>query len=243
MGQYLKLTSDGLNYIFDPNIKDFYIDPNLDKEFVEVYQKMGHQTMIDGSGCYLLWHLIRETANLENGAILEVGTFKGGSGSLISKSARQHGINNKIYLCDTFSGTVKAGEKDNYFKDGELSQPSIDLVRNLLSDFKLNDVEVIKGIFPEESCDKVKDDKFRFCHIDVDIYQSAKDTLDWVWPKMVQGGIVLFDDYNCHNCAGITSLVNEELTNDDRFFYTSPQILNLYKIRAGAEIGALFIKK
>jgi O-methyltransferase len=243
MGQYLKLTSDGLNYIFDPNIKDFYIDPNLDKEFVEVYQKMGHQTMIDDSGCYLLWHLIRETANLENGAILEVGTFKGGSGSLISKSARQHGINNKIYLCDTFSGTVKAGEKDNYFKDGELSQPSIDLVRNLLSDFKLNDVEVIKGIFPEESCDKVKDDKFRFCHIDVDIYQSAKDTLDWVWPKMVQGGIVLFDDYNCHNCAGITSLVNEELTNDDRFFYTSPQILNLYKIRAGAEIGALFIKK
>ena len=60
---------------------------------------------------------------------------------------------------------------------------------------------------------------------------------------MVQGGIVLFDDYNCHDCAGITTLVQEESANDDRFFYTSPQILNLYKIRAGAEIGALFIKK
>ena len=41
----------------------------------------------------------------------------------------------------------------------------------------------------------VADRRFRLAHIDVDVYQSAADVLDWVWPRLSPGGVVVFDDY------------------------------------------------
>ena len=43
--------------------------------------------------------------------------------------------------------------------------------------------------------------RFRFCDIDVDVFQSAKDILDWIWPRMVIGGVVVYDDYGFKGCA------------------------------------------
>jgi hypothetical protein len=32
---------------------------------------------------------------------------------------------------------------------------------------------------------------FRLCHCDVDVYESAKGVLDWVWPRLSPGGVVV----------------------------------------------------
>ncbi len=71
-------------------------------------------------------------------------------------------------------------------------------------------------MFPEETSMLVTDGKFRFCHIDVDVYQSAKDVVEWLWPKLVLGGIIVFDDYGFQTCSGITRFVNEERSKRDR---------------------------
>ena len=31
------------------------------------------------------------------------------------------------------------------------------------------------------------------CHIDVDVYQSARDTVEWVEPRLTSGGAIVFD--------------------------------------------------
>jgi O-methyltransferase len=55
-----------------------------------------------------------------------------------------------------------------------------------------------------------------FCHIDVDVYQSAKDIVDWIWDKLVVGGIIVFDDYGFPTCTGVTKYVNEQDGKPDR---------------------------
>jgi O-methyltransferase len=61
--------------------------------------------------------------------------------------------------------------------------------------------------------------RFRFCHIDVDVYESAKGILSWIWPRMVTGGIVVYDDYGFRECEGIALHVNEQLHEIDRLIF------------------------
>jgi len=42
------------------------------------------------------------------------------------------------------------------------------------------------------------------------VYQSAKDIVDWLWPHLVEGGVVVYGDYGYRTCAGVTRFVNEE---------------------------------
>ncbi|MFZ0394766.1 MAG: TylF/MycF/NovP-related O-methyltransferase [Terracidiphilus sp.] len=52
-------------------------------------------------------------------------------------------------------------------------------------------------------------------HIDVGVYQSAKDVLHFVWPRIEFGGVVVFDDYGFETCSGIPTLIAELLTDTD----------------------------
>jgi O-methyltransferase len=40
--------------------------------------------------------------------------------------------------------------------------------------------------------------------------------VDWIWDKMVPGGIIVYDDYGFDGCQGITNCVEEQRLCDDR---------------------------
>jgi O-methyltransferase len=50
----------------------------------------------------------------------------------------------------------------------------------------------------------------------VDVYQSAKDVLEWCWSRLSPGGVVLFDDYGFPACPGVRQLVDEQYGRSDR---------------------------
>ena len=186
-----------------------------DDSFNNIYQIIKNYTMVEKYRCYGLWQLVKETAKLK-GALIEIGVFRGGSGALIAKKAKLEGIKDKVYLCDTFTGVIKSGKKDSIYKGGEHANTSKETVKEVINKLKLDNTEILVGIFPEETSKLIKDKKFRFCHIDVDVYQSAKDIVEWLWSKLVVGGIVVFDDYGFPNSDGIRHFVNEERSKKDR---------------------------
>ena len=114
-----------------------------------------------------------------------------------------------VFLADTFAGVVKASARDTYYKGGEHANTSADLVRALLTRAAVTDVRLLAGVFPEDRGAEIADRTFALCHIDVDVYQSAKDCFEWVWPRMAPGGGVVFDDYGFYGCEGVTAYVNE----------------------------------
>lgn len=180
-----------------------------DDAFNKTYDAIKNHTLVDKYRCYELWQLVSETAGLQ-GALIEIGVWKGGTGALITQKAKLMGIGDPVYLCDTFSGVVKAGTNDSTYRGGEHADTSEETARTLLARLNLENARILKGIFPDDTGRRVTESKFRFCHVDVDVYQSARDVVEWLWPKLVVGGIVVFDDYGFKGCDGVTRFVEEE---------------------------------
>ncbi|AYJ87112.1 methyltransferase [Sphingomonas paeninsulae] len=158
---------------------------------------------------YELWQLVEQAARLP-GDILEVGVWRGGTGCIMAKRLQIVGSEAKVFMCDTFCGVVKAGEADTRYVGGEHADTSEEYVRNLAASFDVDNIEILTGIFPDDTAHQIEDRQFALCHIDVDVYESALHIFDWVWPRMPVGGIVVFDDYGFPACSGITQLVNEK---------------------------------
>ena len=59
--------------------------------------------------------------------------------------------------------------------------------------------------------------KIRFCHIDVDVYRSARDISEWIWGRLVIGGMIVYDDYGFVGCVdGVTKYIEEQIYLKDR---------------------------
>lgn len=187
----------------------------LDEEFQKTHAVIRDNTLVDLFRCYELWHLLEQTAGLE-GDIIEVGTWRGGTGCLLGHRATGLGLDAQVFLCDTFEGVVKTSDADASYSGGEHADTSQPLVQGLVDRMGLKNIQLLKGVFPEDTGDQVEGRTFRFCHIDVDVYQSGKDILDWVWSRMPVGGIVVFDDFGFSSTRGITQLVHEEEQKKDR---------------------------
>jgi O-methyltransferase len=126
------------------------------------------------------------------------------------------GLDERVYLCDTWAGVVKTGDVDTYYRDGKHDDASRETVAALAAALGTTNVELLQGVFPDETADRIADNRFRLCHCDVDVYRSAKDVFDWVWPRLEPGGMVVLDDYGFPACPGVTKFVDEQRLLGDR---------------------------
>jgi O-methyltransferase len=181
-----------------------------DMAFLRVWDQIRSHTLVDQARLYELWELLGQTEEI-SGDILEVGVWRGGSAALLGL----RGSGKKLYLADTFAGVAKAGTRDPYYTGGEHSDTSIDRVEAFLHSLALRNFELLPGIFPDETAHRIADRTFAFCHIDVDVYESAKDVFHWVWPRVPLGGIIVFDDYGFYGCEGVTALIHELRSRTD----------------------------
>jgi O-methyltransferase len=209
---------EGLYY--DLNIPNANYSPwNGDEKFLEIFKKIKNNTLVDIYRCYELWQLVEQTQKINNNAgVLEIGVWRGGTAAIMGQKLSDLESNSNLYLADTFEGVVKTSDKDKYYTGGEHKDTSQQIVEDLLSNtVKYKNYKILKGIFPDDTQDKINSaEVFGLCHIDVDVYDSAKDIITWVWNKLIIGGIIVFDDYGFHTCTGITKLVNEQRDLKDR---------------------------
>lgn len=191
-------------------------------DFLAAHAHTEGRTLVDGSRCYDLWTLLGE-AHKVPGDIIEVGVWRGGTGYLLCERASQLGGKKQVWLCDTFTGVVKTGDKDSTYKGGEHADADAIGVATFLNRRDLWNYVIAEGVFPDETGGILEETQFCFAHIDVDAYQSAKDSFEFIAPRMPPGGIVVFDDYRWPACDGITALV-EELKRDQGwvFVHTVP---------------------
>lgn len=186
-----------------------------DQAFQSVYQQVIANTLVDQYRLYELWHLCDQLKHLP-GDVLEVGVWKGGSAVLLAQRFKMLGVDLAIYAADTFKGVVKVTAADPSYQGGEHHETSVETVQNLAQQVAGKPLTILQGIFPDDTGHTVADKTFRLVHIDVDIYESAKDVFAWAWPRLSRGGIVVFDDYGFPTCQGVTKLVNELRADSDK---------------------------
>jgi hypothetical protein len=70
---------------------------------------------------------------------------------------------------------------------------SLDRVKNALRGFP--GIAYFPGWIPA-AFDTRAEKRYRFVHVDVDLYQPTKDSFEYFWPRLVPGGVMVCDDYN-----------------------------------------------
>lgn len=174
-----------------------------DGEFLKTYKAIKDSTLVDMYRCYELWSLAKQS-NLIDGSILEVGVWRGGTGCILAVASPTK----TVYLADTFQGVVKAGAMDTRYVGGEHDDTSEQSVRDLLASVGAENAQLLKGIFPDETASDLSG-PIALLHIDVDVYQSGRDIVNWALARLPVGAAIVFDDYGFSGCEGITRLANE----------------------------------
>jgi|TARA_B100000073_G_scaffold329301_1_gene316724 predicted O-methyltransferase YrrM len=140
-------------------------------------------------------------ANLLDGDVAEFGVANGATTIFLSLLCPEK----TIYAFDTFDGFSSLG--DEFFKTANDNSWSDDIPywRDWGHDFdwertmgrleNIYNVVIKKGIFPDTT-KGMEDKKFSLVHIDVDIYESTKVGLEYFWNRMVDGGMILVDDFD-----------------------------------------------
>lgn len=156
---------------------------------------------------YQIFMAVKRTAKI-NGDIAEVGVYRGGSAKIICEAKGDKAL----HLFDTFEGLPDLSRLDNpkHFHKGEFKGAFED-VKDYLKEY--SNVYLYKGLFPA-TAEAVKNKKFSFVNIDVDIYESTLSCLDFFYPRMNRGGIIISHDYI--GAQGVRKAV-------DTFFQEKPE--------------------
>jgi O-methyltransferase len=138
---------------------------------------------------YMIAMSVNQTSKV-NGAIAEIGVFKGGSAALIGELKGEK----KLYLFDTFEGLPDLNQHDtsNEFHKGQFKETSFEYVKKLVAPF--SNVTILKGYFPD-TAGPIMNETFSLIHLDVDLHKTTKDALEFFYPRMSKGGIIISHDY------------------------------------------------
>ena len=186
-----KFSDFGRIYLEDQPFLDWYQQHVSRKNFHTLDRK------------YLLREFMKLVRDVD-GDTAECGVFEGASSYLICQQT-QH-ASKRHHLFDSFQGLSEPAEIDGaWWVKGKLSASEA-IVRQNLREFP--HVRYYAGWIPERF-HEVADVTFSFVHIDVDLYQPTKDSVEFFYPRLSPGGIMLFDDYATSTCPGANLAIAE----------------------------------
>lgn len=135
------------------------------------------------------------------GCFVEVGVFEGDSAKYLYGIAQEQ--IREIYLFDTFDGHPHKSEFD-YHDVGSYraAQGTFDKLKQ-----EMPKAHIFKGIFPLTMPSYLNN--IAFVHEDTDQYESTKAVIETLYPNLIPGGIMLFDDYHDGNCLGSKKAIDE----------------------------------
>ncbi|MCX6600059.1 MAG: class I SAM-dependent methyltransferase [bacterium] len=183
-----------------PPMLDYY---ELDSPLKDIYATISGRTVVDRERVMMLRQFARATLPLP-GDVAEVGVYKGGTARLLAETLR--GSGKSLLLFDTFSGMPQTSAGKDVHQAGDFGDTSLEQVTRFLGGCER--VEFFPGLFPQTAqglCERT----FCMVHADVDIYSSTRACCEFFYPRLVGGGILVFDDYGYLSCPGVKSAADE----------------------------------
>jgi O-methyltransferase len=166
---------------------------------------------------YTLYHIARSV--LSNpalpGNVIEFGVWRGLSAFILSRLLAGIGSDRSLSLVDSFQGLSSFEKEDQKGSSIQLEE------RDQRSFFAYPLKEVKKnlehaGITPRyypgwipEVLGSIEEQRYALAHIDLDLYQPTRAALEYVWPRLSHGGVVIDDDYGVGYFPGARLAVEE----------------------------------
>ena len=159
--------------------------------------------------------------------VVECGCFRGHTSYVIASVLKAHQFGGRFHIFDSFEGLSDAVDKDlqpiangpggkelqrlyTPSAGGRLFGGDLQRVQRNLAEFDF--IDYYKGWIPDRF-GEVKDKTFSFVHLDVDLYEPTLAGLQFFYPRLVDGGAIIVDDYGLNSWPGCTRATNEFLAN------------------------------
>lgn len=171
------------------SITYYHYDPSQ-KHLFDVIQavRKENELLITDIEAFMMMAIAKSVQKIQ-GDFAEVGVYKGGSALLLCEVKG----NKKLHLFDTFEGLPDLTTFDNkelFCRSQFLAQ--YEEVKKRLS--KHQNITINKGLFPS-TAEYIKNETFSFVNLDVDLYESTKSCLEFFYPRMNHGGVIMSHDY------------------------------------------------
>jgi O-methyltransferase len=152
------------------------------------------------------WFQVERLANERvPGVFVELGVYQGDSARVI----HQMDPNRPFHLFDTFAGftasdlVVETGEAATYTPDN-FSDTTIQSVLKTIDGN--HNIIIHQGYFPESA--RNFRDQVALVNMDADLYNPTKAGLEFFYPLLSPGGVIMVHDFN-HKWPGIIKAVND----------------------------------
>ncbi len=172
-------------------------DPAILELLREIHR--GRRSLLSAFEQYLIYSTARGQSKM-SGAMAEVGVFRGGSAKLICEVKGDK----PLHLFDTYEGLPPSCEADRGIHREHQYTCGLEEIQRYLSDY--DNLHFHKGIFPHSAAD-VPEQTYCFVHFDVDLYEGTRGCLEYFYPRMQRGGIMISHDYSI--LAGVEKAFHE----------------------------------
>ncbi len=180
-------------------------------DFAEHYRAVRGHTLVSPDRCYVLWRTLRQALRLP-GDVVECGVFRGGTALLEARTlaAAEPATPRTLHLFDSFAGMPAGVAAEESFAPGDLGRTSPERVRRLLADHPFARLHV--GFIPATFAG-LELQRVAWAHVDLDIAEAVRDAIAFLFPRLVPGGFLIFDDYGFPSCSGARRAVDEAFEN------------------------------
>ncbi|HSO37329.1 MAG TPA: TylF/MycF/NovP-related O-methyltransferase [Labilithrix sp.] len=188
--------------------------------FDDVWPAARERTVVEEGAAHMLFQLARHASKLD-GMFAEVGVYRGGTAKLLAGIADRAG--RELHLFDTFAGMPETDRTRDLHTAGDFSDTSLAAVQSFLAAHR--SPKFHQGEFPGTAT-SLADARFSLVHVDADIASSVAACCEFFYPRLVPGGVMVFDDYGQTSCPGAKSAT-------DAFFADKPEpVLHLLTSQA-----------
>jgi hypothetical protein len=204
--------------------------PDASSEICDLIASIEHLTMTSPERIFALIGAVEHlTKHKIAGDFVECGVWKGGSMVATANTLiAADDVNRKLWLYDTFEGMSEPTGNDVDFMGqpadrllAEQDREQADSIWCFSPEQQVREAMLSTG-YPEEKLEfvagkvedtlpKTKPDKIALLRLDTDWYESTKCELEQLFPRMVDGGILIIDDYG--HWEGCRRAVDEYFEN------------------------------
>jgi hypothetical protein len=146
------------------------------------------ESLLSGNEAFMVHSVARAQSALD-GVMAEVGVYQGCSARLISEASGGR----PLHLFDTFEGLPAPGATETRHLRQNQYGAGLDQVKTYLDDRP--NIHFHRGLFPGTAAE-LKDLRFSFVHLDVDLKSSTRACLDFFYPRLAAGGVIMTHDYS-----------------------------------------------
>jgi hypothetical protein len=146
------------------------------------------ESLMSANEAFMVHSLAASQGRLD-GVMAEVGVYQGCSAKLISLASRGR----PLHLFDTFDGLPEPLPAEQARLQAGQYRGPLQAVQAFLGGHR--NIKLHPGEFPATTAG-CEDLRFSFVHLDVDLEASTRACLEFFYPRMVPGGIILTHDYS-----------------------------------------------